>query len=421
MGKTIAEKIIARVAGRAEVSPGEIVWFEPDVVGACDTREPSSSIDSIIPSIETLVGVSDLRYPGRVFLVIDHCDPARSISDSEYQASTRAWCRQHGVRFYESNVGLSFQAALELGIVQPGMFFAHHDTEVALVGGVGVLAIGALPLLELYVTGKTWLHVPPTIKINLSGTLPAGVLGRDVMHRIVGQIGPDGALCKIVEFCGSAIEHISIDSRMTMCSMTNHVGAKTGIVNPDDRTMSYMRSLTGRNCEAITSDAHATYEKTYDLDVSLLEPYVAVPPNTHSCRPLRELQGVPITQGYIGSCGGGRLEDLRAAAEILRGRRIAPGMKLFIVPVSPHVMRGAAEEGLLSILVEAGAFLSAHSCNFCSGHAGAMGRGEAAVTTNVMNIPGRMGSQEADVYLANAYVVAASALEGKITDPRAYL
>lgn len=420
MGKTIAEKIIARVAGKSEVNPGDIVWIKPDLTGAYNTRSPSSGIEAPAPDVEALVGVAKLKNPEKIVMVLDHYHPAREPLEAERHIAVRKWCEKYGVRLYEG-VGISHQAVIELGLVRPGMFYAHHDTEATVGGGIGVLVVGALPLLEIYVTGETWLKVPVTLRFNITGKLPAGVMSRDVMHMIISNLEPDEAVYKVMEFGGPTVDEMNIDRRLTMCSMANHAGAKSGIVNPDRKSIDFVKAITKEPFEAVCSDPDAAYEKTYGFDISNLEPYVAAPPNVFNCKPLREVEGTPIDQGYIGSCGGGRLDDLRAAAAILKGRHISPRVRLFIVPNTPYIMRAADEEGLLQTFIGAGAFISSPTCSFCYGESGAMAPGEKAITTGTLNIPGRMGSEESEIYLANAFSIAASAIEGKITDPRKYL
>ena len=414
MGKTISEKIIARVSGQPEVNPGEVVWVTPDLTGAYDFP----TLDNT-PDIGTL-GLTKLKSPERIVLFIDHLNPPKSAKDEEVHRRTRAWCQQYGVRLYEG-LGIGHQVIMELGLVRPGMFYAHHDTQVTGAGGIGALAVGTLPLLEIYTRGKTWLKVPQTIRYNIAGKLPKGVMARDVMHMIVGEIGPDGALYKAMEFGGPTVTEMSIDERITMCNMANHAGAKAAIVNPDEKTFEYVRSVTKEPFEAVSSDADAAYEKTLSYDVSGLEPYVAAPSQVYNCKPLREVEGTPIDVGYIGSCASGRLEDLRAAAAILKGRRVNPEVKLYVVPTSRMIMEAASREGLLQTFIEAGAYVFPPTCDFCWGALGAMASGETAITTGTLNIPGRMGSEESNIYLANACSVAASAIEGRITDPRKYL
>lgn len=414
MGKTISEKIIARVSGQSEVTPGEVVWVTPDLTGAYDFP----TLDNT-PDIEVF-GVDKLKNPERIVLSIDHLCPPKTAEEEEVHIRTRAWSEKYGVKLYEG-YGIGHQVVIDLGLVRPGMFYAHHDTQVTGAGGIGAFAVGTLPLLEIYTRGKTWLKVPETIRYNINGKLPKGVMSRDVMHRIVGEIGPDGALYKVMEFGGSTVAEMSIDGRITICNMANHAGAKAAIVNPDEKTLEYVKSVTEEPFEAVTSDPDSVYEKTFNFDVSNLEPYVAAPSEVYNCKPLHEVKGIPIDQGYIGSCAGGRLEDLRAAAAILRGRQVNPKVRLYVVPTSRMVMEAAAREGLLHTFIEAGAIVSPPTCDFCWGALGAMAPGETAITTGALNIAGRMGSEEANIYLANAYSIAASAIEGKITDPRKYL
>jgi len=415
MGKTISEKIIAKSSRQSEVNPGEVVWVVPDLTATCDFI----TMDYVTPDIEAL-GATKLKDPEKIAIIIDHHVPPRSAEEAALHVQTRTWAQKHGVRLYEG-LGIGHQVMIELGLARPGMFVANTDAQVTGVGGIGAFAIGALPLLEIYTRGKTWIKVPEVIRYNIAGKLPKGVMARDVMHMIVSEIGPDGALYKAMEFGGPTVSEMSIDERIAMCNIANHPGAKAAIVNPDEKTISYVRSRTNFTFEAITSDPDATYEKTLSFDVSNLEPYVAAPSEVYNCKPLRQVEGTPLDVGYIGSCAGGRLEDLRAAATILKGKRISPNFRLYVVPTSQMIMETACREGLVEIFVQAGASVFPPTCDFCWGALGVLAPGETAITTGTLNIAGRMGSHEARIFLANAYSIAASAIEGRIVDPRAYL
>lgn len=414
MGKTASEKIIARVSGQTEVSPGEYVWVEPDLTGAYDF----TTLDST-PDIEA-VGATRLKNPQKVLLFIDHLNPPRTAADEELHVRTRTWADRYNVKVYEG-VGIGHQAVIDLGLVRPGMFYAHHDTQVTGVGGIGVLGVGTLPLLELYTRGKTWIKVPSTIRYELSGRVSNGIMASDIMRMIVGEIGPDGALYRVMEFGGPTVSEMSVDERITMCNMANHAGAKSAIVNPDSKTLEYIKSVTSEPFEPVTSDPDAAYEATLNFDLSKLEPYVAAPSQVFNCRPLRDFEGTPIHVGYIGSCAGGRLENLRAAAAVLRGRHVSPKVRLYVVPSSRCVEEAALKEGLIETLVGAGATVFPPTCDFCGGLLGAMAPNQTAITTGTLNIVGRMGSEESYVFLASDYAVAASAIEGRIADPRGYL
>ena len=415
MGKTVAEKIIARASGRPEVNPGEIVWVVPDLTTAYDYL----GLDYVTPDIEAL-GATGLKNPEKIALFIDHHTPPRSEAEAATHVRTRLWSQKHGARLYEG-LGIGHQVMIELGLARPGMFVASHDTQVTGAGGIGALAIGALPLLEIYTRGKTWIKVPETIRYNITGKLPKGVMARDIMHMMVSEIGPDGALYKTMEFGGSTIAGMSIDERITMCNIANHPGAKAAIVNPDKKAIDYVRSRTSEPFEVVTSDPDATYEKTLNFDVSKLEPYVAALSEVYNCKPLREVEGTPVDVGYIGSCAGGRLEELRAAAAILKGKRIHPSFKLYIVPTSQYIMKTAYKEGLMETFIEAEASVYPPTCDFCWGALGALAPGQTAITTGTLNIMGRMGSNDSRIFLASAYSIAAAAIEGRIVDPRQYL
>lgn len=415
MGKTISEKIIARASGRPEVSPGEIVWVVPDLT----TGYNYLGLDYVTPDLETL-GVAALKNPRNIALFIDHHIPPRSAAEAGTYDRMRNWTRKYGVQLYEG-LGIGHQVMIELGLARPGMLAVSHDTQVTGAGAIGALAIGALPLLEIYTRGKTWIKVPATIKYNITGKITAGVMSRDIMHMIVSEIGPDGALYKTMEFGGPAISAMDIDERITLCNLANHPGAKAAIISPDEKTIRYVRSRSDKVFESVASDTDAEYERILNFDISGLEPYVAAPSEVYNCKPLRQVEGTRIDVGYIGSCAGGRMTDLEAAAAVLKGRQVKPGFKLYIVPTSRDILEKASRQGLVDIFIQSGASVFAPTCDFCWGALGSMTSGQTAITTGTLNIAGRMGSNDAGIYLANAFSVAAAALNGRIVDPRNYL
>jgi 3-isopropylmalate/(R)-2-methylmalate dehydratase large subunit len=415
VGKTISDKIIARASGKPEVYPGEIVWVTPDLT----TGYNYLGLDYVTPDLETL-GVNELKNPVSIALFIDHHIPPRSAAEAGTYHRMRNWARKYGAQLHEG-MGIGHQVMMELGLVRPGMLVASHDTQVTGAGGVGALAIGALPLLEIYTRGKTWIKVPATIRYNIRGEIPRGVMARDIMHMIVSEIGPDGALYKTMEFGGPTLSAMGIDERITLCNIANHPGAKAAIVNPDEKAISYVKGRSENAFEAVASDPDAEYQQILNFDISSLEPYVAAPSEVYNCKPLHQVEGTRVDMGYIGSCAGGRMADLGAAASILKGKQIKPGFKLYVVPTSQDILRQASRKGLIETFIEAGASVFPPTCDFCWGALGAMAAGQTAITTGTLNIAGRMGSNDAGIFLANAYSVAAAAIEGRITDPRNYL
>jgi 3-isopropylmalate/(R)-2-methylmalate dehydratase large subunit len=276
-------------------------------------------------------------------------------------------------------------------------------------------------VLEAYVSETMAIRVPPTVKIVLTGTLRPGVMARDVFHHLVRVMGPASCAFKAVELAGPVIDAMSIEGRQTICGQAMFLGANTMLIAPDARTLEWLQGRAQLDLAPVHPDADAVYERVVTVDVSALEPIVVVPPSPANTRDLSEHVGLEVHAGYLGSCASGRLEDLRAAAEVLRGRQIKPGFQLHVVPTSQAIMAQAAREGLIATLVEAGAFISSPTCDYCYGRIATMADGQRAVSTGTLNTPGRMGSVDSEIYLCNAAVVAASAIEGRIADPRPYL
>jgi 3-isopropylmalate/(R)-2-methylmalate dehydratase large subunit len=265
------------------------------------------------------------------------------------------------------------------------------------------------------------MTVPPTVKIIITGALQPGVMARDVFHHLVRVMGPSSCAFKVVEVAGPVIDAMSIEGRQTLCGQAMFLGANTMLIAPDERTLAYTQSRSKLDLPPVYPDADAHYERVVTVDVSELEPIVVIPPSPANTRDLRDHVGLEVHSGYLGSCASGRLEDLRIAAQVLRGRQVKPGFQLHVVPTSQAIMAQAAREGLLEILVEAGAFVSSPTCDYCYGRIATMADKQRAVSTGTLNTPGRMGSVNSEIYICNAAVVAASAIEGQIADPRPYL
>ncbi len=355
-------------------------------------------------------------------LFIDHIVPAAAPKEEELHRITRAWGAAQGVPVHERK-GIGHQVSAELGYATPGAFVVHFDGHVSQLGAFGAYAFGARKgVLEAYVSETMALTVPATVKIVLTGTLRPGVMARDVFHHIVRVMGPSSCAFKAVELAGPVIDAMSIEGRQTVCGQAMFLGATTMLIAPDAKAMAW---LEGRNTlkgiTPVQPDADATYERVVTIDVSDLEPIVVVPPSPANTQDLSAHLGLEVHTGYLGSCASGRLEDLRAAAQVLKGRQVKPGFQLHVVPTSQAIMAQAAREGLIETLVEARAFLSSPSCDYCYGRIATMADGQRAVSTGTLNTPGRMGSVDTEIYLCNAAVVAASAVEGRIADPRPYL
>ena len=415
--QTMTEKILARASGRSHVRPGDEIEARPDFVISYDFP---GYTDVFFREAREL-GTD--RVPGRerFVLFIDHMVPAATPKEEELHRGTRAWGADQGVPVHE-RLGIGHQVSAELGYATPGAFVVHFDGHVSQLGAFGVYAFGARKgVLEAYVSETLALTVPPTVKIVLTGTLQPGVMARDVFHHLVRVMGPSSCAFRAVELAGPVIDAMSIEGRQTICGQAMFLGANTMLIAPDARTLAWVEGRSKLSLPPVYPDADAVYERVVEIDVSALEPIVVVPPSPANTRDLSAHVGLEVHAGYLGSCASGRLEDLRAAAEVLRGRRIKPGFQLHVVPTSQAIMAQAAREGLIESLVEAGAFISSPTCDYCYGRIATMADGQRAVSTGTLNTPGRMGSVDSEIYLCNAAVVAASALEGRIADPRPYL
>ena len=418
MGATITEKILARVAGRALVRAGDEVLVKPDFVIAYDFP---GYTDVIFKQMREDFGIEKVADPKRFALFIDHMVPTATPKEEELHIQTRSWGRAQGVPVYERK-GIGHQVSAELGYATPGAFAVHFDGHISQLGALGTLAIGLRRnLLEAFVNDTVSLRVPGTVRVNISGNLQPGVMARDVFHHLVRVMGPASCAFKVLELGGPAIEAMSIEGRQTICGQAMFVGATTAIVNPDAKAMDYARGRSRIALDPVASDPDAVYERVVEVDISDLGPIVVVPPSPAKTRDLVEYAGLEIHSGYLGSCASGRMEDLRVAAQVLRGRQVAPGVSLHIVPTSQALMSQAAAEGLIQVFSDAGAFVSSPSCDYCFGRIATMSAGQRAVSTGTLNVPGRMGSPDSEIYICNAATVAASAVQGKIADPRPYL
>lgn len=418
MGFTITEKILARVAGRDAVRAGDEVLAKPDFVIAYDFP---GYTDVIFKQMREDFGIERVREPQRFALFIDHMVPTATPAEEELHIQTRTWGRAQDVPVFERK-GIGHQVSAELGYATPGAFAVHFDGHVSQLGALGTLGIGLRRnLLEAFVNDTVSMRVPPTVRIDVTGALQPGVMARDVFHHLVRVLGPSACAFKVLELGGPVIAAMSIEGRQTMCGQAMFIGATTAIVNPDARAIEWARGRCRIALDPVTSDADAVYERRHEVDVSALEPVVVVPPSPAKTRDLKDYLGLSIQAGYLGSCASGRMEDLRAAAQVLRGRQVAPGVSLHIVPTSQALMSQAAAEGLVQVFSDAGAFVSSPSCDYCFGRIATMSAGQRAVSTGTLNVPGRMGHPDSEIYICNAAVVAASAVEGRIADPRPYL
>lgn len=418
MGFTIAEKILARVSERDSVRAGEEVLAKPDFVIAYDFP---GYTDVIFKQMEEEFGIEKVSEPERYALFIDHMVPAATTQEEELHEITRSWGAKNNVPVYERK-GIGHQVAAELGYATPGAFVVHFDGHISQLGTFGTLAIGVRRhLLEAFVKERIKYKVPETVRIDITGTLQDGVTARDIFHHIVRVLGPRSCRGMVMELGGSGIDALTLEGRQTINCLAMFTGAITAIMNPDQKALTYIRDRQRLDIEPYFSDPDAVYHARHAIDVSELEPIAVIPPSPANTRDLSEVAGKEVQVGYLGSCASGRVEDLALAADVLEGHKVKDGFQLHVIPTSQEIMEKAAADGILTRLINAGAFISSSSCDYCFGRMGVMRDGQRAVSTGTLNVRGRMGSPDSEIYIVNAAAVAASAIEGKIADPRPYL
>ncbi len=413
----IIEKILANASNKKEVNPGEIVEAKIDVAMTHDLTGPLA-----IKSFNE-IGAKKVWDSNKIVIILDHLVPASSVISAGLHKTVRNFAKEQNIKnFYDvGRGGVCHQVMPEKGHIRPGEVIVGSDSHTCTYGAFGAFAtgIGSTEMAAVFATGKLWFRVPEVIKVDVTGNLPALVTAKDLTLKIIGEIGADGAIYKGLEFCGSTIRDLSIDGRMVLANMAVEMGAKAGIIEPDQKTIDYVKSRTDKPFTAFKSDPDATYERTVHVDVSELEPQVAVPHSVDNVKPVSEVEGTHVDQAFIGSCTNGRIEDLRAAAKILKGKKIAKGVRLIVIPASQEIYLNAIDEGLIKLFMDAGATVGNPNCGPClGGHMGIMADGEACISTSNRNFIGRMGSTKSFVYLASPATVAASAITGKITDPR---
>jgi 3-isopropylmalate/(R)-2-methylmalate dehydratase large subunit len=413
----IIEKILARASNKTEVVPGEIVQANIDVAMTHDLTGPLA-----VKSFNE-IGAKKVWDADKIVVILDHLVPASSVISAGLHKTMRDFVNQQGIKnFYDvGRGGVCHQVMPEKGHVRPGDVIVGSDSHTCTYGAFGAFAtgIGSTEMAAVFATGKLWFRVPEVIKVDVTGNFQNLVSAKDLTLKVVGEIGADGAIYKGLEFTGQTIRDLTIDGRMVLSNMAVEMGAKAGLIEPDQKTMDYVNNRTDMPFTTQKSDADATYEKVVDIDVNNLEPQVAVPHSVDNVKPVSEVEGTELNQGFIGSCTNGRIEDLREAAKILKGKQIAKTIRLIVIPASQEIYLNAVKEGLVNIFMEAGATVANPNCGPClGGHMGIMTDGEACISTSNRNFIGRMGSTKSYVYLASPATVAASAITGKITDPR---
>ncbi len=417
MGMTISEKIISEHTGR-DVKAGEIVVAKVDVAMVQDGTGPLA--------VEELKNLNMERVfdPENTILFIDHASPSPRKELSNAHNILRKFSKKTGAFLSEVGEGVCHQRLVE-DWASPGQIIVGADSHTCTSGALGAFAtgMGSTDVALAFALGKVWLRVPETYRFILKGRLPEGVYSKDIILHIIGMIGADGATYKAMEFEGEVVENLSMESRFTITNMAIEAGGKTGLIATDSTTKSYLEMRgRGDKFREIKPDPDAVYEKTFEIDVSKLEPVVSFPHTVDNTRKISEVGDVKIDQVYIGTCTNGRLEDLRIAADILKGRHRHPDTRLIVIPASREVFIKAMKEGLLEIFMEAGASIESPGCGPCVGiHKGVLADGERVLSTQNRNFKGRMGNPEGFIYLASPATAAATAIEGKIADPRKYL
>jgi 3-isopropylmalate/(R)-2-methylmalate dehydratase large subunit len=420
MGMTITEKILAKAAGKKKVSPGELIDAKLDIVMCVDVTTP--------PAISMLAqrGIDKVFDPEKIVVTPDHFQPAKDIKSAELHKRLDEWARRHNIKHYYKlgRAGICHALLPEQGHIRPGEVIVGPDSHTCTYGAFAAFGtgIGSTDLAAAIATGKLWFKVPASIKFVLNGTLPKGVYSKDVILAVIARIGVDGALYKAMEFTGPALKKMSMEARMTITNMAIEAGAKNGIIGFDDITKQYLNEHLKEKTDytIYESDKDAEYASVEEFDCSKLEPMVALPNLPSNGVPIGECAGRAMDQAYIGSCTNGRIEDLRIAAKILKGKKVA--MRTIVVPATPEIWKQAMDEKLFDIFYDAGCVIAAPTCGAClGGFMGVLAEGEKCVSTTNRNFVGRMGHPKSEVYLASPATVAASAIEGKLADCRKYL
>ena len=415
MGQTMAQKILARGAGVDSVTPGDIVEVKVDLVMTNDVTAPLS-----IREFQK-TGLEKVFDPQKVVFVPDHFVPAKDIRSAENAKIMREFAHEQGTLYFElGRAGIEHVVLPENGLTLPGQIIIGADSHTCTYGAFNCFStgMGSTDIAAAMATGTTWIRVPPTLKLVYTGTLPEGIGGKDLILHTIGTIGVDGGLNMALEFTGPVIDQLPQDDRIAMCNMAIEAGADTGIFPFDDITKAWLDEVTDRPYEPVYADPDAEYERVVEIDVTNLRPVVALPHLPSNTRFADEIEDMPINQVVIGSCTNGRLSDLRAAAEVIKGHKVHPMVRLIVIPGSQKVHHEASKEGLDEIFMEAGAIFSTSTCGPClGGYMGVIADGERCVSTTNRNFRGRMGHRSAEIILAGPRVAAASAVLGRVASP----
>lgn len=413
----ITEKILSSKAGH-EVSPGEIIEIPVDLAMSHDGTSP--------PAIKTFEKVAEKVWDSdKIAIIFDHNIPANTIGSAEFQKVCREFINKQGIKNnYIHGEGICHQVVPEMGLVEPGKVIVGADSHTCTYGAFGAFStgMGATDLAMVWATGKTWFMVPQAIKMEIDGELNPYIAPKDIILNIIGEIGIAGATYKTAEFCGPTIENMGVEGRATMCNMAIEMGAKNGIMEPNKEVIDYICKRTSKKeneLNIVESDKDAVYEKEMHFDITDMEPQIACPNDVDNVKDISKVEGTAIDQCLIGSCTNGRLSDLKDAHEILKDQKINDNIRLLILPASREIYKQAMNLGYIEAFIDAGAIICNPGCGPClGGHMGVLSEGEVCISTTNRNFKGRMGDPKSSVYLSNSKVVAASALEGVITNPK---
>jgi len=414
----IAQKLLAKKAGKAQTRVGEIVNVEPDLAMSHDNA-------GLVIKQFKQIGQSRVWNPDRTVIPLDHRAPAESEKTATAHKSIREFVKSQNIKnFYDIKEGICHQVVIEKAHILPGELALGTDSHTTSYGCLGALStgIGATEMAAVWATGKIWLKVPESIKIIIRGETPKGVYAKDVILYIVGQLTVEGASYKSVEYYGETVAKMSVSERFVLCNLSMEMGAKFAIVPFDKVTRKYLSAITNQRYEPIFSDGQAGFEKEYEFEVSSLEPQVACPHNVDNVKPISEVKRKKIDQVVLGSCTNGRLDDLKVAAKILKGKKVHPEIRMLVLPATRTIYLQAMKKGYLKTFLDAGAVILNPGCGPCLGaHEGILAAGERCLATTNRNFKGRMGSAESEVYLASPAAAAATAIKGEIADPREFL
>jgi len=419
----ITEKLLAKAGGKSSVAPGDIVFANVDKVMIHDVSGPG--VIKVFDKLkkEGIVSVEKLWDPSKVWVAEDHFVPSAEKISAENIMKLTKFTKQYGIekhfKYGMGQYGICHTLSHEEALVLPGEIYVGGDSHTNTTGALGAFAcgLGHTDVAYVLLNGKIWFKVPETLYFKLNGKLPENVMAKDFILKIIGDIGNDGAAYAAMQFGGSGVSEMSVESRLTLCNMTTEAGAKNGIVEPDQKLFDYLAERGATNYSPVYGDSDAQYQKVYEYEASELEPLVAKPFSPENIAVVRDVSGIELDKSYIGSCTGAKYEDLEAVAKILKGRKVK--IRTEILPAAISIYKRAMENGLLKIFLDAGVTVGPPTCGACCGaHMGVLAKDEICISTTNRNFPGRMGHVESQTYLSSPLVAAASAVTGKITDPR---